>query len=67
MKVRDVCTAGNTEACTKMKYTETGSFTGSVLAGIAAGGTLSAVAGSVCVAIGIGTLGAEVSLAVSSL
>lgn len=57
MKVRDVCAAGHAEACTKIKYTETGSFAGGVLGGVATGGALSLAAGSICIAIGIGTLG----------
>jgi len=38
MKVQDACTAGNTEACEKVKYTEGGGFIGGVSGGVIAGG-----------------------------
>jgi len=58
MKVQDVCTAGNAEACEKVKFTETGSFAGSVVGGAGSAAILTAPAvGSVCVALGVPTGG----------
>jgi hypothetical protein len=58
MKVQDVCAEGDAEACRKIKFTETGSFTGGVIGGTLAGGLLgSSAAGTVCVALGVPTLG----------
>ncbi|MDF3195261.1 hypothetical protein [Pseudomonas sp. 1928-m] len=58
MKVQDVCAAGNTEACAKVKYTETGSFAGGVAGGAAAGVLLSGTAaGAICAALGVPTGG----------
>jgi len=58
MKVQDVCTAGNTEACEKVKYTEGGGFIGGVSGGVIAGGLLSAgTTGAICVALGVPTVG----------
>ncbi|MDI3391686.1 PAAR domain-containing protein [Pseudomonas sp. V98_8] len=54
MKVQDVCTAGNTEACERVKFTEAGSFTGGVVGGAIAGAALSTSAvGGLCVGLGI--------------
>lgn len=33
MKVQDVCSAGDTEACRKVKFTEAGGFVGGVAGG----------------------------------
>jgi len=58
LKVQDVCTAGNTEACARIKYTETGSFAGGVVGGAAAGAALTApVVGGLCVGLGVPTGG----------
>lgn len=57
LKVQEVCSAGDAEACRRVKFTEAGSFTGSVAATAFAGSTLIASAGAICVAIGVGTLG----------
>ncbi|CAN7715067.1 PAAR domain-containing protein [Pseudomonas umsongensis] len=54
MKVQDVCTAGNAEACERVKFTEAGSFTGGVVGGAIAGAALSTSAvGGLCVGLGI--------------
>ncbi|AZC30844.1 hypothetical protein C4K38_2884 [Pseudomonas chlororaphis subsp. piscium] len=58
VKVQDVCSAGNKEACEKVKFMETGSFTGGVAAGAITGGLISlGGAGGVCLAIGVPTGG----------
>lgn len=57
LKVQEVCSAGDAEACRRVKFTEAGSFTGSVAATAFAGSTLIASAGTICVAIGVETLG----------
>ena len=58
MKVQDVCTAGDTEACKKVKFTEAGSFAGGIGGGALAGALLTAptVAG-ICVGLGVPTAG----------
>ncbi len=56
-KVQEVCRAGETEACEKIRYTEAGSLVGGVGGGTLAAGLVSPVAGSICVAIGIGSGG----------
>ncbi|WP_460117795.1 PAAR domain-containing protein [Pseudomonas sp. S2_C03] len=54
MKVQDVCTAGEAEACERVKFTETGSFVGGVVGGVAVGGILSASnLGGLCIALGV--------------
>lgn len=58
IKVQDVCTAGTKAACEKVKFTEAGSFMGSVGAGMVTGTLMGmGAAGSVCVAIGVPTVG----------
>jgi len=58
VKVQDVCSAGNKQACEKVRFTETGSFTGGVAGGMFAGMALgTAATGTVCVAIGVPTGG----------
>lgn len=57
MKVQEVCRAGETEACEKIRYTEAGSLVGGVGGGTLAAGLVSPVAGSICVGIGIGSGG----------
>ena len=57
LKVEEVCRAGETGACKKVRFTETGSFAGSLgggMFGVWSGGT---VAGALCGAIGIGSGG----------
>ncbi|WDG51473.1 PAAR domain-containing protein [Pseudomonas chlororaphis] len=58
VKVQDVCSAGNKQACEKVRFTEAGSFTGGVAGGMFAGMALgTAATGTVCVAIGVPTGG----------
>ena len=57
-KVQDVCTAGNREACRRIRLTEPGSFTVGVAAGMVTGRILTApVVGGLCVALGVPTGG----------
>ena len=58
MKVQAVCSAGNTEACERIRFTETGSFAGGVGGGAMAGAifTTSAV-GGLCIGLGVPTAG----------
>lgn len=54
MKVRDVCSAGNSEACERIRLTEAGSFLGGVGSGMLVGRTLTApIVGGLCVAMGV--------------
>ncbi|MDY7534909.1 PAAR domain-containing protein [Pseudomonas sp. Bout1] len=58
MKVQDVCSAGSTEACKKVKFTETGSFAGGVAGGAVAGLALTGpMVAAMCVALGVPTGG----------
>ncbi|MFY0732401.1 hypothetical protein [Pseudomonas sp. NFX15] len=58
LKVQEVCTAGDTEACERVRFTETGGFAGGILGGAAAGGALtSSVVGGLCVGLGVPTGG----------
>ena len=58
MKVQDVCKAGNTEACERIRFTETGAFAGGIGGGVAAGAILSApVVGALCIGLGVPTGG----------
>jgi hypothetical protein len=58
LKVRDVCTAGNTEACERVKFTELGSILGGMAGGFAAGAFLTgSTVGALCVALGVPTGG----------
>jgi uncharacterized Zn-binding protein involved in type VI secretion len=58
MKVQDVCTAGNGEACEKVKFTEGGSFAGGVIGGAVVGSILTgSTAGAICLALGVPTAG----------
>lgn len=59
MKVQDVCTAGDVEACERIKFTESGSFIGGLAGGALAGGVLSgAAAGTICLGLSVPTGGA---------
>ena len=54
MKVQDVCTAGNAEACKKVKFTEAGGFSGGIIGGTLAGTVFtSPVLASACVGLSI--------------
>ncbi|SFQ80851.1 hypothetical protein SAMN03159489_05764 [Pseudomonas sp. NFPP07] len=58
MKVQDVCAAGNTEACEKVRFTETGNFVGGVGGGAIVGAFLTTpIVGTLCVALGVPTAG----------
>lgn len=58
VKVQDVCTAGNAETCERVKFTETGSFTGGIVGGGIVGAALSTAAvGGLCVGLGVPTGG----------
>lgn len=58
LKVQDVCTAGNTEACERIRFTEAGSFTGGIVGGGIAGLALSTSAVSgLCVGLSVPTGG----------
>lgn len=58
MKVRDVCTAGSTEACERIRFTEAGSFVFGIGGGAGAAWMLSApVVGALCIGLGVPTGG----------
>jgi hypothetical protein len=58
MKVQDVCKAGNTEACERIRFTEAGSFVFGIGGGTGAGWILSApVVGALCIGLGVPTGG----------
>lgn len=58
LKVQGVCAEGNAEACEKVKYTEAGSFIGSIAVGAGIGAALtSTTVGAICVAVGVPTGG----------
>lgn len=58
LKIQEVCQAGDTKACQKIRFTETGSFAGS-LAGGALGGMVlgGSTTGAICAALGIPSAG----------
>ncbi|QUE77466.1 hypothetical protein [Stutzerimonas stutzeri] len=57
LKVQEVCQAGETQACQKIRFTETGNFAGALGGGALAVALASPAAGSICVALGIATGG----------
>ncbi|WP_297841378.1 hypothetical protein [Pseudomonas sp.] len=57
MKVQDVCTAGDAEACRKVKYTEGGNFIGTVGGGVFSSLALVGSTGAICAALGVPTMG----------
>lgn len=57
LKVQEVCRAGETQACQKIRFTETGSFAGGLAGGALAMAIASPAAGSICVALGVATGG----------
>ncbi|MBV7480375.1 PAAR domain-containing protein [Pseudomonas sp. PDM31] len=58
MKVQDVCSAGNTEACERIRFTETSSFAGGIAGGAMAGALLTTSAvGGLCIGLGVATAG----------
>ena len=59
MKVQQVCTAGDEQACKKVELTEGGSFLGGVAGGAIAGSILtSSSVGAICLGLGVPTVGA---------
>ncbi|WP_460123759.1 PAAR domain-containing protein [Pseudomonas sp. S2_C03] len=58
MKVQDVCTAGDAQACERVKFTEAGSFLGGVVGSAAVGGVLGGGNATIlCIALGVPTGG----------
>lgn len=58
LKVQEVCQAGETQACQKIRFTETGNFAGALGGGSAAVSITSRLAaGPICAAIGLGSGG----------
>lgn len=55
-KIHDACTAGNTEACRKIKFTEAGSFAGGLAGGSVSGLAASRLAAVACLGAGPGAL-----------
>ncbi|MGE8152250.1 PAAR domain-containing protein [Pseudomonas vancouverensis] len=58
MKVQEVCRAGSSEACERVKFTEAGSFIGEVIGGGVGAAALSAsTVGGLCIGLGVATGG----------
>lgn len=58
VKVQNVCRAGETEACERIKFTETGSFAGGIVGGATTGALLSVqTTGKLCILLGVPTGG----------
>lgn len=57
LMVEEVCRAGETEACKRVRLKEAGSFTGSTLGGMAGGTLMGGAALSACGVFAIGTAG----------
>lgn len=57
LKVQEVCRAGETQACQKIRFTETGSFAGGVGGGTLIGGLGSLASPYICGAIGLASGG----------
>ncbi|MDA8482642.1 hypothetical protein NNO07_06135 [Pseudomonas resinovorans] len=58
LKVQEVCRAGDTEACEKIRFTEAGSFTVGLAGGIAFGAIANSFAAApICAVIGVGSAG----------
>ena len=62
LKVQEVCRAGETAACKKIRMTETGSFAGSVGLGTLVSAGTGLAAGTLCAAFAVGTAGVGVSV-----
>ncbi len=56
-KVREVCRAGETEMCKKIRFSEVGSFSGGLALSTFAATGAGIAAGTICVSIGLGTVG----------
>lgn len=66
LKVREVCSAGDAEACERVRLTETGDFFGGIVGGAALGGLVVKAASGLCIALGLpsaGTVPAACSIA----
>ena len=57
LKVQEVCAAGDSDACEKVKFTEAGSFAAGLATSGAVGSLSTFTAAPICVAIGVGTVG----------
>ncbi|WP_241785150.1 hypothetical protein [Stutzerimonas stutzeri] len=57
LKVQEVCQAGETQACQKIRFTETGNFAGALGGGSGGVWVGSAAAPAICAAIGLGSAG----------
>lgn len=58
MKVQNVCSAGKTEKCRKIRFTESGGFLGTVAGGVGGGYLLSgAIGGGLCAGLTVATGG----------
>lgn len=57
LKVQEVCRAGDTQACQKIRFTETGAFAGGIGGGAAIGGLVGSYATPICAAMGIASGG----------
>lgn len=57
LKVQEVCQAGNTEACKRVKLTETGGFLGSIAGGGLGASAMAPFVGGICVGLGVATVG----------
>ncbi|TDB57198.1 PAAR domain-containing protein, partial [Pseudomonas vancouverensis] len=57
MKVQEVCRAGSSEACERVKFTEAGSFVGGIGGGVFAGAISAHIVGGVCVGLSVPTGG----------
>ncbi|MNF69454.1 hypothetical protein D3C84_513390 [compost metagenome] len=63
-KVQEVCRAGETEECRKIRFTETGSFFGGLAGGGLAVWGVGGGAGTICAAVGLSTAGVGTALCV---
>lgn len=57
LKVREICQAGETQACQKIPFTETGNFGGTLGGGSVGAWIGSGAAPAICAAIGMGSAG----------
>jgi len=64
MNVQEVCRAGETEACKKIRMTETSSFAGSLGLSTLASTGAGLTAGTLCAAFAVGTAGVSVPVCV---
>ncbi|WP_339471053.1 hypothetical protein [Pseudomonas capeferrum] len=62
LNVKEVCQAGNTEACRSARFVEAGKFSGSVSGGIAGSALASLAAGTACAFFAVGTGGVATPL-----